>query len=447
MGAALAYGSFAQGGFYWPHAAQLAGFLLLAVVVTAKPPVAIVPGDWLGIAGLACLTSSLLLANAFDGWPTGTRVAVATVATAAGVLILTREIVVRGMRSQLLEILSWIGATVAAVGLMGVAFHVTPWGMFATGVWRAASTLTYANALGALLVVSLPAAVLHAAERPGPSARLLTYLILAGAIASLSRGAILGLVVLAALLIRLGARDLVREMRRPFAASLVTIAGLLPSIMGDRPVPVLALLAVAAGSWIAIRPRHRDTWLDRRRTAVFVVVGALTVGGLMFSGVGSGLALSRLDPGRDWRVDGWTQAFRAASSAPVFGIGSGNLRVIRAGPLPLATAYAHNEYLQILAETGAVGLVGVAFALTLFGVWAWRRRSDFSSQRSERLVWAASIAACASFAAQSAVDLIWHFPVLVGVAFAWLALATTPPVRGGEGGWAWHRGSSVWPSL
>jgi hypothetical protein len=39
---------------------------------------------------------------------------------------------------------------------------------------------------------------------------------------------------------------------------------------------------------------------------------------------------------------------------------------------------------------------------------------------------------CAVFAIQSAVDFLWRYPVVVLMAFMWLAIAVTPPNRGGE---------------
>src|SRR5207245_997371 len=163
------------------------------------------------------------------------------------------------------------------IGLLGVAFHVSPWSMRATGLWRAASTLTYANALGALLVLSVPAALVLAAERPGPIARVFTFLILAGVLASLSRGAFLGMAVL--------------------------------------------------GGAVAVRARRSEHPIDWRRLAAAALVATLIGGGLFVFGHGSRLLARRLDPGTEKRGEILRQTLRAASVEPLFGIGPGNLRI------------------------------------------------------------------------------------------------------------------------
>src|SRR5207249_4293809 len=153
---------------------------------------------------------------------------------------------------------------------------------------------------------------------------------------------------------------------------------------------------------------------------------------LLASGYGTRLATSRLDFGREARFDSWRQAVQAGLASPILGIGPGNLRiVVRGGHGPLATAYAHNEYVQSFAETGVVGLVGVLAALVLFAAWAVRSRPQRVSKRA-RTVWAAAVAACTAFVVQSSMDLIWRFPALVAIAFVWLAIALAP--RGLERG-------------
>jgi O-antigen ligase len=408
---------------------------LVAVLFAPRLLSFALPDDRLGGAGFVCLASSLLLATALDGWPSATRLALVGIVTAGCVLVLSREAAVRGLRPQLLEVVSWIAAMISAVGLVGVAFHAAPFGMEATGLWRASSTLTYANALGALLVLCLPAALLQEMDRPGPSGRLITFAILAGIFASLSRGAIFGLVLMVATLLWLGAGDLVRGMGRTVTGSLIAFGGLLPSIAGNRPAPVPALLGMGLGGVVAILPRGSDQRADGRRVAAVAVAAILASAALLASGYGSRLAASRIDFGREGRPESWRQALRAGSAAPIFGIGPGNLRIIvRAGRKnPLATGYAHNEYLQTFAETGTVGLIGVLSALGLFAAWAVRRRPGGASSKQERVVWAAAVAACAAFAAQSGTDLIWRFPVLIAIAFLWLGLAVAPPAFGGRG--------------
>jgi O-antigen ligase len=197
---------------------------------------------------------------------------------------------------------------------------------------------------------------------------------------------------------------------------------------------VVAALGIVLGGAVAFRSRRSDHPIDRRRLAAAALVATLIGGGLFVFGHGSRLLARRLDPGTEKRGEIIRQTLRAASSEPVFGIGAGNLLIVyRKQGQPIATGYAHNEYLQAFAETGAVGLIGVLSALVLFAAWAFRRRPGPRSPARERLVWAAAVAACAAFAAQSAVDLIWRFPVLVAMAFLWLAIASAPAFSGKGG--------------
>jgi len=147
------------------------------------------------------------------------------------------------------------------------------------------------------------------------------------------------------------------------------------------------------------------------------------------SGRASHLVQSRIALGAEPRLETWRQALRDAARAPVFGTGPGSLRIVYVDRgQPVATGFAHDEFLQTLAETGVVGLIGVLIAVGLFVVMCARSRPD----GRERLVWAASVACCAAFVAQSLFDLMWRFPILVSVAFLWLAMATfqTQPERG-----------------
>src|SRR5436190_1500196 len=80
------------------------------------------------------------------------------------------------------------------------------------GLWRAGSTLTYADATGALLVLALPAALLRWRDVRAPGAglanvdrgasrrlevghALAVFVLLTGVLASVSRGALLALVL------------------------------------------------------------------------------------------------------------------------------------------------------------------------------------------------------------------------------------------------------------
>ena len=72
-------------------------------------------------------------------------------------------------RAMLLSGVLAVGVAVAVTGWLGVALHQRPWGLPSQGLWRAASTLTYANATAALLVPLALVALARLAGRAGHS--------------------------------------------------------------------------------------------------------------------------------------------------------------------------------------------------------------------------------------------------------------------------------------
>ena len=81
-------------------------------------------------------------------------------------------------RTVLTAVVIAAGLSVAATGWVGVAWHVEPLALVSSGLWRASSTLTYANASASFLVTTLflTAAL---ADRLGPRrARLVTAALL-----------------------------------------------------------------------------------------------------------------------------------------------------------------------------------------------------------------------------------------------------------------------------
>jgi O-antigen ligase len=235
----------------------------------------------------------------------------------------------------------------------------------------------------------------------------------------------------------LGGRDLLRRLIRPGLGALVAAAGLVPSIVGAaRPLP--AVVGVAMGAAIAAMPSGR---VRPGRARVWVIAAAVLLvagGAWAVARDGGSLLRTRADASPASRFESWGGAIDAFRSSPWVGTGPGSLDLLfhasgsGQGRRPMASPFAHNEYLQVLAETGALGLAGVMAALVLLIAWCWRRRPPASSP--ERIVWAAGAAACAAFALHSFVDFEWHFPVVVAFAFAWLGLATTRPAVPDEKG-------------
>jgi hypothetical protein len=90
--------------------------------------------------------------------------------------------------------------------------------------------------------------------------------------------------------------------------------------------------------------------------------------------------------------------------------------------------YAHDEYLQLAAEEGAVGVAGLA-ALAA-GVVVTARRGWHSGVRRQTeltALRAASIAGLVSFALQSGFDFLWHVPVVPMIAATAVGFAAVLP--------------------
>jgi O-antigen ligase len=91
--------------------------------------------------------------------------------------------------------------------------------------------------------------------------------------------------------------------------------------------------------------------------------------------------------------------------------------------------YAHDEYLQLAAEEGALGLLGLGALATGVVITARRGwRSEARRHPEWMALRAGAIAGLACFALQSGFDFLWHVPVVpmiaaLGVGFA----ALIPP--------------------
>ncbi len=124
----------------------------------------------------------------------------------------------------------------------------------------------------------------------------------------------------------------------------------------------------------------------------------------------------RLDYGRS---GSWGVAYKMIAEHPVFGVGPGGFR--DASPFSRRISdlsWAHNEFLQIGAELGIVGL------FLVLGLFAWT-----FMRLSSPLAGSSTVAALAvgALAMHASVDYLFHFPALPAVT---LALVGSAPLRG-----------------
>jgi hypothetical protein len=435
---AVAAGLLGQGAFYarmrWYLGVLVAAGAVLALVAwpptrddARLPPVVAA----LALAAWAVLDAALLGVPAAGAGP--------ALLLLGGVAVL---LVCRRLGPEDREVLLFgvvvVGLLVALAGWLGVAGRVGSWAWLGDGIWRASSTLTYPNAAAAVLVPVALVVLARLVDAPGslPLALAATGL-LAGAAATLSRAAALalavGLVVLAGLR---GPRRTARAALGPCVGALVALVGLVPSMPAVGPArPGLALVGLGAGLTLA-------AVLARLRAlaAVALVVGGVLLGwvavAVIAGGVGDAarpVADARITLASPDRSGAVGAALRVAAEHPLTGAGPGqaDLRSEGTDGGTRIFGYAHNEYAQVAAELGLVGLALLAVLLVALARLLWRARAPGPAVAG----WAGVVAATAAFAVHSGFDFVWHLPavaltvtLLAGVIIPapWGAGACTP---------------------
>ena len=416
--AAVGAAAIAQGAYHFTGQ-LLTGALLTAAVLVALAGRRLRADDLRFPPVAFCAALGLWAAVSAAAAGVALSAAVPTVALLAAVVVV--GVLCRHGGDEVVVGLLLLGCLVALSGLAGVAWRYEPWTLEAQGLWRAATTLTYANAGAGLLVplVLLAAGRLTSMPRSQPMAAV-TCLLLAGAGATLSRGGLLALALGGVLLARaVGTRRLLAVVAGPAAGALVVIGGLAPSmVVGRSPRPFLAVAGLVTGLVVAA------VLAARPRVAAAVVGAALLLAGA--AGLAGGLDAardSRLTLASPDRADEAAAALRIGADHPLTGAGPGQAVLAWRDDegRRLVAQYAHNEYLQTFAELGAVG---VALVLAL-GVAVAREvmRATVDAVR------AAAAAGLAAVALHSGMDFLWHIPAIPLVCAALVAVAC-PPRKG-----------------
>lgn len=317
-----------------------------------------------------------------------------------------------GERSALAAAIVALGAISAAAGLVAEALRSFPLAERAQGLWRVATTLTYANAAGLLFAMALLLSVGWGARYR--LTRLSTCLCAAGLVATQSRGAALAVVV-----------GVLFVPWRTLLASLVpllagTAAGLVAvgTATGDSTHPVLVAAVVVTGTVALLAPPVGELGAGMRRRAGSVLVPAMlaVLGGLVVLGVvlAAGAPIGRRLAND--RSPGWAAAVQQWETAELLGVGPDKPLVLDAATRTV-TPFAQSEVLQVLADTGILGeLLLVAGGLGLASVLS--RRDPIA---------ACAAGATVAFAVAGAVDIVWHLPALALVAGSAAGLSARPP--------------------
>jgi len=407
---AVAFAALARGAYHGPARAVVL-VVVAAAVATCGIGWSAVRSVRAPVLGALALAASAALSGLAAGTDTGALPTILLLATLAGVVVVVAALG-RAAHDHLVSGLAVAATAVAATGMYGVATHRFPLAIESQGLWRAAGSITYANATGALLVLAALALAGRAVARRSVADVIGLTVLLAGAGATLSRAAglalVLGVVVLAVLS---GPGRVARTLAPAALGAAVAVGGLLPSIAG-APRPALAVAGLIGGIAVAVGA-------TRVRAAVVLTI-ALAIGALVVTSP----ALDRIDDTRATtsssdRIDQWRAAWRAAVDHPVLGVGPELPLVYVAsdGRGLVRATWAHNEYLQLAAEQGVIGVgaLGVAAAATARTVLRRRRRAGGA--------WAGSVAALVAFAAHSGFDFLWQVPVLPLAAAVLLGIA------------------------
>ena len=336
-----------------------------------------------------------------------------------------------------------LGAGTALIGWYGVAGHRDVLAIPGQGLWRAAGTLSYPNAAAALLALAaLVGIALRCADRTPSRFRVdgvLLTSVLTGLAATLSRGGLLAFATgLLVLLMVLGANLIWKACWAPLAGTLVALAGLLPAIpVTGKPQPALAALALAAGLAVgSIRSVPRLPRAVRSGPGLALLLGLIGAGvtGLLFvidHRAGAAVGRARANLSSSDRLAAWHAVWHQIALHPVAGAGPGLRQLSWQAPdgSLRVFAYAHDEYLQLFAELGLIGLcclIGCAFSL----IRLLLRGRPVTGQLRGRPVtgyhWALGIAALLGTAVSMAFDFTGHFPAITLTTAALVGCATGP---------------------
>ncbi len=401
----------AQGAFEGPSRWFVGGVVAL-VLLTAGRRVrtATTSGGALALSagGLAMwvLVRAVMTDNlASGGWQ------VALIAGVAVVVAACRRATTVELDTLTLAVVA-IGLFVAMTGWVGAAFRVEPWVNPGPTSWRASSTITYPNAAAALIVVALLIAL--ARGRGASLSRLDAAgcaVLFAGLAATQSRGGAVALLVgLVVLGLVAGLAPVARATLAPLVGGAAAFGISISAFDANGPArPLLMFVGLGVGVSLAVGiaslPRRVAALLWLPVAAAPVVLW--TVRGRLADAASDRFSTASGDRGGTTRA-----ALELFQDHPIGGLGPGNLNLVwKSGDRLVTTGLVHNEYLQVLAELGAVG------ALLLAGCFVIAIRMVVSSRLpSPSASWCGGAAALAALAAHSALDFLWHIPVVPLVA-------------------------------
>ena len=308
-----------------------------------------------------------------------------------------------------------LGAAGAAVGFLGLTFRWFPMAMPAQGLWRLATTITYSDAAGLVLAVCLLVAL--GTDLQPRLVGIAVCLCAGGLLATQSRGAY---IAFACGCLLVPWRRYVQSVVPLVAGVGLGVAAVVSSPdAGHVPWLGAVLMAAVGVSATAWKPAPRVVMTPRVRAVAVVLLLCVVTGAALL--VHHEIGLRAFAPSDQDRSMEWTTALHQWASARYFGVGPDRLLVFQAADGTYAH-FAHNEYLQIGADAGAVGL-GLLLACGVAVLRVVRRFDVLSS---------CACAALVCWVVAGAFDFDWHL-TFVGALGGWCAgLAAKAELAMGE---------------
>jgi O-antigen ligase len=236
---------------------------------------------------------------------------------------------------------------------------------------------------------------------------------------------------------------------------------------------VLTLVPLCVGGWLFRRQLAWAQWeRSTRWAAVVVFVAAFLTLGLMRSAnpagelaglsavertMGRAQTLSAIDrdPSAGMRWTMWRTTLRMIQDRPWSGVGAGNWEVAQPlyqpeGVLLETDYYAHNEFLQHVAEYGVLGWVtvtGLVACLAWAAMRTWRMRA-LPDMAQEGLLRTTALCSLFALFVVSCAGFPWRMAATGALFAVGLAAVAASDVRLGCAGWtqrlrAWQPGSRV----
>lgn len=404
-------------GAYYPRAQLYAGALVTAALFVVPDLTRTSGRDRVLVYAISGLAGWAVIDAVIHGDPRPAVPYLVLLIGVAAVLIMC-GLVDDAARGLLVFGLIGCGVLIAALGWLGLALHLSRWTWQGQGLWRISSTLTYPNATAAVLAMLALVSVALLTETPRSVPLLLaTTVLLTGLVGTLSRAGLLALslggLVLCAVA---GWRVVVRIAACPVAGAAVAAIGLVPAMTASTPQPAAAVLALGAGLAVSV------TAAVIRPAGVAVggvVLLMLVLGGIVVRGaIGtiSGARLTVADPERSASFQAAVEVFK---HHPVLGAGpSLPSLTLRSQAGSSVYRYAHNEYLQVLAELGLIG------GLLLIGLLALLLRRLLRALRNGGALAAGALAATTALTVHAGFDFVWHIPAIPLLAAALIGLAS-----------------------